>query len=267
MLAEIQAKMAGPEAANITEQVYWDTSEADFRVETEYTQGVAGFRRGETALEYVVFDMDNRYYTAILNSMTKDTIEESDRMLLSVASYAHNTDREVSGDYGEIISNGKGPVLVEPVTGTVTLKLDRDVEVYALTSSGERKEKLTTSEDENGYTSFMLTSAQQTLNYEICSVGYSGGKASFVIENTKRTQSGAEFEIRNSGDASGSTIVVAVAYSGDAQVGMKLQNVSLAAGESVDLAAEFEKTGYTKIRLFSIQDFFTMRIGAQEVEI
>ncbi len=265
VLAEIQAKMAGPEAANITEQVYWDTSKADFRVETEYTQGVAGFRRGETALEYVAFDMDNRYYTAILNSMTKDTIEASDRMLLSVASYAHNTDREVSGDYGEIISNGKGPVLVEPVTGTVTLKLNREVEVYALTSSGERKEKLATTKGENGYTSFTLTSAQQTLNYEICSVGYTGGDAKFVIENAMRTQSGAEFEIRNSGGAPGSTIVVAVAYNGDAQVGMKMQSVSLDANESKKIVFEPEKK-YTKLRVFSIMDFFTMRIGAPQTE-
>ncbi len=266
VLAEIQAKKAGANAANITEQVYWNTSKADFRVETEYTQGVAGFRNGATALEYVTFDMDNRYYTAILNSMTHDRIDTSDRMLLSVASYAHNTDREVSGDYSEIVSNGKGPVLVEPVTGTVTLKLDREVEVYALTSSGERKEKLATTKDENGYTSFTLTSAQQTLNYEICSVGYTGGKAGFVIENAKRTQSGAEFEIRNSGGAKGSTIVVAVAYNGDAQVGMKLQSVSLEANESQKIIIVPEKEN-TKIRMFSIMDFLTMRIGAPQIEI
>lgn len=266
VLAEIQAKKAGANAANITEQVYWDTNKADFRVETEYTQGVSGFRKTATELDYVTFDMDNNYYTAILNSMTHDKIESSDRMLLSVASYAHNTDREVSGDYSEIVSNGKGPVLVEPVTGTVTLKLDREVEVYALTSSGERKEKLTTVKDENGYTSFTLTSAQQTLNYEICSVGYTGGEASFVIENAERTQSGAEFEIRNSGGVQGSTVVVAVAYNGDTQVEMKLQSLSLAANESEEIAFNPKKE-YTKIRVFSIMDFFTMRIGAPQIEI
>ncbi len=267
VLAGIQAKMKGENAANITEQVYWNTSTADFRVETEYTQGVAGFRRAATALEYVTFDMENSYYTAILNSMTMEAIENSDRMLLSVAARAHNTGREVSGDNAEIINNGKGPVLVEPVTGTVTLKLDREVEVYALTSSGERKEKLATTTDADGYTSFTLTSEQKTLNYEICSVGYNTSAAVFEIKDAARTANGATFTLKNSGGKPGSTIVVMAAYKGNALVDMQLQSVSLNAGESKPMTAAFTKSDYTEIRLFSLMDFITMRIGAKQVEI
>lgn len=156
--------------AEISEQIYWDLKTGDFRVATEFTQGVAGFRRDAVDLEYVTFDMDNAYYTAIVNSMTNDKIHNSDRLLLSIAARCHNTNREVSEDHSDIVNNGKGPVLVEPVTGKVTLKLSGDYDVYALTSSGERKEKLPITKNADGFT-FELKAEHQTLNYEICAFG------------------------------------------------------------------------------------------------
>ncbi len=170
VLDKIDARIASGDA-RISEQIYWDTKKGDFRVETAYTQGVAGFRKDAVDLEHVAFNMDNGYYTAILNSMTTDEIPNSNRLLLSVAARCHNTDREVSEDHTEIVKNGKGPVLVEPVTGKVTVKLAGDYDVYALTSSGERKEKLALTKDASGAFSFVLEAAHQTLNYEICTAG------------------------------------------------------------------------------------------------
>ncbi len=154
----------------VSEQIYWDLKKGDFRVETEYTQGGAGLRREAATLEYDGFDMDNAYYTGILNSMTLEDIPTSNRLLLSVAARCHNTNREVSEDHTEIMKNGKGPVLVEPVTGKVTVKLEGDYEVYALTSSGERKEKLDVIKSADGF-AFELKAEHETLNYEICVAG------------------------------------------------------------------------------------------------
>ena len=156
--------------ADISEQIYWDLKKGDFRLETEYTQGVAGFRREAVMLEAVTFDMENAYYTAILNSMTNAKIKDSERLLLSVAARCHNTNREVSEDHTSIVNNGKGPVLVEPVCGKVTIKLPGDYEVYALTSSGERKEKLDVTKSADGF-AFELEAEHETLNYEICVAG------------------------------------------------------------------------------------------------
>ncbi len=167
---ETLEKKAKDGDAEISEQIYWDLKKGDFRVETEYTQGVAGFRREAVELGYVVFDMDNAYYTGVLNSMTLEEIPTSNRLLLSVAARCHNTDREVSEDHTSIVKNGKGPVLVEPVTGKVTVKLSGDYDVYALSSSGERKEKLETMKSQDGF-SFVLKAEHQTLNYEICAAG------------------------------------------------------------------------------------------------
>lgn len=163
----IDQKMKSDSKYEISDQIYWDPDKQHFFVQTEYTQGAAGYLARNTELDKVIFDMDNLYYTAILSSATKDTIDKSNRLLLSVAAHCENTDRVLSDDGKEILKTGKAPVMVEPVCGNVTLKTKDDIEVYALTSSGERKEQLPVSTDKNGYKVFTLKEEHKSLNFEI----------------------------------------------------------------------------------------------------
>ena len=56
--------------------------------------------------------------------------------------------------------------MVEQITGEFELAVSGDYDVYPLTSSGERKEKLAVTQTANGF-KFTVSRTAETMNFEI----------------------------------------------------------------------------------------------------
>lgn len=149
-----------------------------FAVNTESTQSVIGQYGEKTiTLNYVSVRTDNRYATVTLSALKKQidgtvdlskTIEDSDHLLLNASATMRNAGSEYSTDGLEITGIGDSPILVEPVTGEVTLRSFDTFKVYALNTSGQRTDRVVeTSKDSHGYTVIHLSSEDKTMNYEI----------------------------------------------------------------------------------------------------
>ena len=67
---------------------------------------------------------------------------------------------------GMVYNQGEGPVMFEPVTGEFVLKLNGNYSVYALSSSGERAEKIRTVKNKSGI-SFTISGTNAVQHYEI----------------------------------------------------------------------------------------------------
>ena len=65
-----------------------------------------------------------------------------------------------------VYNQGEGPVMFEPVTGEFVLKLNGNYSVYALSSSGERAEKIRTVKNKSGI-SFTISGTNAVQHYEI----------------------------------------------------------------------------------------------------
>lgn len=144
-----------------------DTNRRTFEINTAGTQGYAGFDGKAVELEDVGFALDNDYATAVLTSLDPNSaIRSSEKLLLTATARTRNTDSLLS-DEGTYLKNaGTAPILVEPVRGTITLKTKDTYDVYALSSSGERKEKLLVTTLENGAQQFDI-GAESTMYYEL----------------------------------------------------------------------------------------------------
>jgi len=111
-------------------------------------------------------------YTAVvgISSATKETLKDSGRLLLTTVTRSRNTGQEFSDDHYTMEAAGSGPQLMEPVIADITIKTgaDENIEVYALDSSGRRKEKLEVTRDKSGYSKFRADGKKyKAVHYEI----------------------------------------------------------------------------------------------------
>lgn len=158
-----------------------------FAVNTESTQSVIGqYGDKSITLNDVSVRTDNRYSTVTLSALKKQTdgtidlskdIKTSDHLLLNASATMRNAGSEYSTDGLEITGIGDSPILVEPVTGEVTLRSFDTFEVYALNTSGQRTNRVVqTSKDSHGYTVIHLSSEDKTMNYEIVRIAKGSGE-------------------------------------------------------------------------------------------
>jgi hypothetical protein len=91
-------------------------------VETDRTQALIGFlKTNPTTLKNLSLKLTNDFASVVLSSMDGQTIARSGRMLLTTGSRVSNTGLKWNEDRTRA-RGGESPSLIEPVTGSVTLR-------------------------------------------------------------------------------------------------------------------------------------------------
>lgn len=125
------AKLAATEGNPIvsdTKQLTWYTSDAKtgmVTVETDRTQALVGFiKANHKTLKNLGADIDNNFATIVLSSMDQKPLAQAGKMPLTTGSRVANTDQKWNDAHSGLGRGGQGhsPTLIEPVTGTVTLR-------------------------------------------------------------------------------------------------------------------------------------------------
>lgn len=154
---------------SVTGEMSTDLQNQIFKVNTERSQSAIGHTSGTVQeLDDVKFEMDNNFSSCTLTSLSKDEpIYSCDRLLLTVAGDHRNSGEVRSNDMKRILKAGHAPILVEQITGKVTLKSKDDFKVYTLSSSGKRIDNAMTRKDKDGNTVIYLQLDDHCMNYEI----------------------------------------------------------------------------------------------------
>lgn len=151
------------------DQIHWNRAQGIFKVETEYTNLTAGFT-GDKELDFEFSTIKPETYgsSVLLTSATKDTLADSSKILLTTITRSQNTGFSMD-DSGYVIETpGSSPQLLEPVKAEITIKTDKDIKVYALDSSGQRKQEVEVTKLENGYSRFFADGTKyKAVHYEI----------------------------------------------------------------------------------------------------
>ncbi len=166
--AEKEKAMESGVYTSDTGEITFDSNKNTFTVNTAKSKAATGFFKDETSIGDVLkFRFDNEFATVYVNSVTDSDISSSDRLLLTVAGKAVNTDQVLQRSGSPyVIRGGKAPVLMEQITGTVKIKTDSAMKVYSLTASGERKNQISASYND-GWLTVPLSLSDECVNYEI----------------------------------------------------------------------------------------------------
>lgn len=160
---------------SLTGELTTDLNNKVFTANTNGSQAVCGFIGGKTiSLDNADIKVDNDYAAVSLTSIdsTDANIQTADRLLLTLAGDTRNYAQIVEEDAekGKRVSTikvaGKAPIMVEQITGEITLKLDGKYAVYTLTSSGERKQQVPVSYTNDGF-KLNVTRDMETMHFEI----------------------------------------------------------------------------------------------------
>lgn len=172
---------------SVTGEISMDYTNKMFRLNTQNSQAISGFTsQGEVELDDVKFDLDNYYATAYLNSVDDEPLCKSKEMLLTVVGDTRNTGQVMSEDERTIITSGTGPVLVEPITGTVTIKSSAPIAVTAINSKGQPIRKVIRPTKTDGGYSFKLEASTKAMHYRITRGGVSSANEHISLGNTER---------------------------------------------------------------------------------
>jgi hypothetical protein len=161
-------KAKGPGYASITGELSWDTKQGLFILDTEKSQGMAGFSQGK-AIELIdaQLDIKTEFAIVVLSSLTDKPIKDSDKLLLTAVARARPEGMELNKK-GEIIKRGTGPILIQPVEGTILLRTDKLPVVTKLSPSGQKMGVLPVekSMEPAGY-KFRISASDQCMHYEV----------------------------------------------------------------------------------------------------
>ncbi|MDX9982452.1 MAG: hypothetical protein RBU25_20695, partial [Lentisphaeria bacterium] len=116
------------------------------------------------ALANLALDLATPFATVAATSLDGRPLGESARVLLAIVGNARNADTKCVN--GELLNMGKGPVLAEPVHGTLRWRTAGTPAVYALdTLTGQRRERVATVATADGFRFAVGTHA--TMYYEL----------------------------------------------------------------------------------------------------
>jgi hypothetical protein len=137
---------AGPPYVSDTGELKWYASDANtglVTAETDRCQALIGFvKANHKSLKNLAADISNNFATIILTSMDDKPLARSHKMLLNTGSRVANTGEKWNDAHSGLVHGGQGhwPTLIEPVTGTITLRgLDGAESVCAEALDGSGK--------------------------------------------------------------------------------------------------------------------------------
>ena len=130
--------IAADEIASDTGELSWQPEPGLVTVATERSQSLVGVINGKS-IRHLAAEVANPFCALTLSSLDGKPISRSAKMLLSASARAANTGMQWNAKRTSLTDWGAAPTVIEPVTGTVTLRnLDgaREVRATALDSGG-----------------------------------------------------------------------------------------------------------------------------------
>jgi hypothetical protein len=110
----------GP-AVSDTDQLTW--SNGVVTVDTDRSQALIGYTRANSPkLSNLAAQVDNEFCAIILSSLDGKAIRNAERLLLTTGARVANEGMKWNEKHTSILEVGTGPVTIEPVTGTITLR-------------------------------------------------------------------------------------------------------------------------------------------------
>lgn len=141
---KVTAEQANPIVSD-TGELAWYVSPKQtgmITVETERSQALIGFVQANgKALKNLSANVRNRFCSIVLSSLDAKPLSQTGRMLLTAGARVVNTGATWNKSHTALTNWGGSPTLIEPVTGTITLRnLDAAavVTVVALDGAGRR---------------------------------------------------------------------------------------------------------------------------------
>jgi len=127
--------------ASDTGELVWNVEDPKaglVSVDTDRTQALIGFVKAKrAALKNLSAEIENNFAAVVLSSMDAQPIPQAARMLLTTGSRVSNTGLKWNDARTRVANQGESPSLVEPVSGTVTLRgLNRVTSVMASALDG-----------------------------------------------------------------------------------------------------------------------------------
>jgi hypothetical protein len=126
-----------------TKQLGWfdaDKGKGLVTIDAERTQGLVGFVNGSgKSVRHLSADVSNEFCSIVVTSLDGQSIAGSSKLLLTTTARTINTDAKWKDDGQTLTAWGRGPALIEPVAGRVTLRELGDVKairVRPLTAEG-----------------------------------------------------------------------------------------------------------------------------------
>ena len=123
------AKLPAPDSSPIvsdTRELFWYTSAQNtglITVETDRTQALIGFVKANAkTLKNLSAEITNNFASIVLSAMDSKPLAQSAKMLLTAGSRVSNTNLKWNETHTRTTSQGESPSLIEPVSGTVTLR-------------------------------------------------------------------------------------------------------------------------------------------------
>lgn len=132
-----------PPLVSDTRELTWHTAVPNaglVTVETDRTQALIGFVKANArSVKNLSADIDNNFASLVLVSLDGKSVSRAGRLLLSAGSRVSNTGLKWNADRTRTVDQGGFPSLIEPVTGTITLRRlvgALDVTAVALDGAG-----------------------------------------------------------------------------------------------------------------------------------
>lgn len=127
-----------------TKELAWtpggNPRDGHFTVNTPRTQAVVGFTHGKAVqLADVAVRTQTPYAVIYVTSLDGQPIATSKHLLITTIARARNTGMKLVG--GELLAQGTGPILMEPVACELMMKRTGTPKVYVLDHDGRRTEK------------------------------------------------------------------------------------------------------------------------------
>jgi hypothetical protein len=126
-----------------TGQLVWytDTNQTGLvTIDSPRSQGLVGFvKANQQRVSNLAADVKNDFCVIVVNSLETKPISNARRLLLTACTRVENTGMQWDARRAHVMNQGQSPTLIEPVTGTITLRnLDsaKQVSAKALDGSG-----------------------------------------------------------------------------------------------------------------------------------
>ena len=123
-------------------ELFWE-ERGLFRIDTPGTQAFAGFAPKETIrCRDIDFNTENDFAVVIVTSRDNRPLQMSGRILMTAVARSWNRGMKYARLRNRIAKQGVAPQIFQPVKGTVKLRTDKKLDVYALDFSGRRTNRI-----------------------------------------------------------------------------------------------------------------------------
>jgi hypothetical protein len=138
--AAITADMSSPYKSD-TGQLVWraDANQTGLvTIDSPRSQGLVGFVKANNQhVSNLSADIKNDFCAIVVNSLESKPIASTSKLLLTACVRVENTGMQWDADRTRVTQRGQAPTLIEPATGTITLRnLDPATKVFATALDG-----------------------------------------------------------------------------------------------------------------------------------